>query len=116
MLEEIILFTFTFLLIYGIYAFMILNSKKRLEKYKTSVEVKYLETKYQIQTNRFEFKKLARTILFVNTFDICFTAALSCLIPNFILMFVVGIFILFIVIFISYHLLGTYLKKQERKM
>ncbi|MBS7020640.1 MAG: hypothetical protein KH135_02040 [Firmicutes bacterium] len=116
MLEEIILFTFTFLLIYGIYAMMILKSEKRLEKYKTSVEIKDLEGKYHIQTNRFEFRKLARMVLITNTFDICVTAALACLIPNFILMFLVGVLILLVVIFISYHLLGTYLKKLERKM
>ena len=46
-MEDIILFVFTFVLVYGVYALMILNSKKRLEAYKSSVEMRLLENKYK---------------------------------------------------------------------
>ena len=45
MLKEIILFVFSVFLVYGIYALLILKSKKRLEAYKTSAEMKLLESK-----------------------------------------------------------------------
>ena len=115
-MEDIILFVFTFALVYGVYALMILNSKKRLEAYKNSVEIRLLENKYKVNVKKFEFKKLARTVLVVNTLDICITAALACLFPNWILQFVAGFFILLLMILISYSLLGHYLKKQEGKM
>ena len=76
-MEDIILFVFTFALVYGVYALMILNSNKRLEAYKNSVEIRLLENKYKVNVKKFEFKKLARTVLIVNTLDICITAALE---------------------------------------
>lgn len=115
-LEDIILFVFTFVLVYGVYALMILNSKKRLEAYKSSVEIRLLENKYKVNIKKFEFKKLARTVLVVNTLDICITAALACLFSNWILQIVAGFFILLFMILISYSILGHYLKRQEGKM
>ena len=115
-MEDIILFVFTFVLVYGVYALMILNSKKRLEAYKSSVEMRLLENKYKVNIKKFHFKTLARTVLVANTLDICITAALACLFSNWILQIVAGFFILLFMILISYSILGHYLKRQEGKM
>lgn len=115
-MEEILLFVITFALVYGVYALMILKSKKRLESYKKSTEICYLENKYQIDISKFSFKKLARTVLIVNTLDICITAAFACLFSSWILKFVIGFLVLLLTILISYSFLGHYLKKKERKM
>lgn len=116
MLEDIILFVFTFFIVYGVYALMILNSKKRLEAYKSSVEMNYLKGRHHIKIEHYPFKKLARTVLIVNTLDICLTAAIASLVPNFILKFIVGFIVLFVMIFVSYEVLGHFLKKREGKM
>ena len=112
-MEEILLFVITFALVYGVYALMILKSKKRLESYKKSTEIRYLENKYQIDISKFPFKKLARTVLIVNTLDICITAAIACLFSSWILKFVIGFLVLLLTILISYSFLGHYLKKKK---
>ena len=114
MLKEIILFVFSVFLVYGIYALLILISKKRLEAYKTSAEMKLLESKYHVDIKNMEFYSLARMVLMVNTLDICISAAVASLVAHWLLKFVVGFIVLVIMIVISYTLLSKYLKKRGK--
>lgn len=112
---EVILFFISFSLVYLIYYLFVIRREKKLKKLLTSTECLYLKVKYNVHLEKIDLKTLANHIAIVNSFIMATTVFIISVIDNWLLKFVCGFFVLMLLILISYHLLGTYYKKKEKR-
>ena len=70
MLEEVILFILTFLLIFIIYELFLVRKAKKDKRRKRPVEVNYLIGKFNIDLDKINYKRLLNIISAVSSFDI----------------------------------------------
>jgi len=98
------------------YFLLVIKNKKQLEKYRTSKEVLYLESKYSINIDKIPNKTLAKDLSLVNSLIVAITFAVSELIDNMWLKLLVIFLVLMVLIFVSYHFVGkAYIRKYGRK-
>ena len=90
LVNEIILYLGTFILIYLFYVLFVLARKNVLKKFPDSKNVMYLKIKYGIKINEKNFK-------------------------SFILGIAAAIVPLILLILVLYHLIGTHYKKKQEK-
>ena len=114
-MENLILSLVTFGLVYLIYLFLIVLRKNKMAKYKNSTEVKYLKSKYKININKVNLKKLAHILALANAFIIALTIFVTGFVNDFVLKLMVGFVVLFPMILIVYHLIGINLAKKYKK-
>lgn len=114
-MEELVLYVLCFLLVYLIYVCLIVLRKKKLNKYRTSTEVRYLEGRYKIDVDRMNLKKLANTMALANAFIIANVVTIIGFINHLILKLCVGFVVLIPMILIVYHLLGKHYQKKYGK-
>lgn len=114
-MKYVITYLITFCVIYLLYFLLVVNRKKAINKFKNSMEVKYLMNKYSINIDKVNIKKLANMVALSNSFIITTVFIVIIFIDNFILKMLVAFVILFPLIIIIYWLLGKILKKEEGK-
>ena len=108
-MEELILFGLTYVFVFLIYQiFIICPAKKRkMKKIKTDkevFEVKYLVTKYKLDLDKIRYNQLIQICALVSSLDISIAVTIMTLTKNFILEMLLGFGSIFILIFISYHM------------
>ena len=121
---NIIIFFVLFLLVYSFYYLFVIRSKKAMEKMKNGKEMLFLKNNYHLDYDKLEPKKVANLIVLTNSFIISFTTVIVCLlnewIKNFYLFLVCSMFmaivILFPLIIILYHFIGSHFKKKQKEM
>lgn len=114
-MKYVIIYLITFCVIYLLYFLLVVNRKKAINKFKNSMEVKYLMNKYSVNIDKVNIKKLANMVALSNSFIITTVFIVIIFIDNFILKMLVAFVILFPLIIIIYWLLGKILKKEEGK-
>jgi|GEM_PF-1170429 len=115
-MEILIMTIIAFVLCYLMYFLLVIKNKKQLEKYRTSKEVLYLESKYSINIDKIPNKTLAKDLSLVNSLIVAITFAVSELIDNMWLKLLVIFLVLMVLIFVSYHFVGkAYIRKYGRK-
>ena len=114
-MKYVIIYLITFCVIYLLYFLLVVNRKKAINKFKNSMEVKYLMNKYSVNIDKVNIKKLANMVALSNSFIITTVFIVIIFIDNFILKLLVAFVILFPLIIIIYWLLGKILKKEEGK-
>lgn len=107
------LFLFSFLVVFLIYFFLIINSKKGRTKLKKGAEAKFLEKISNISLKKIDDKKFAYIISFVNSLIISMTFVCISFIHNFILQLIVAFPLFLFLIIICYQGVGKWLAKKK---
>ncbi|MBR3523511.1 MAG: hypothetical protein IKN87_02370 [Bacilli bacterium] len=124
MIFNIILFISLFLIVYLMYYLFVIRSKKAMIKMQNGKEMLFLKRNYHLDYDKLDTKKVANSVALINAFIISFTTEVVCLlnswISNFYLWLICSMFmaivILFPLIIILYHLVGTYYNKKQKEM
>ena len=112
-MKELIFYLIVFILVYLFYVIFVLNRKNVLKKFHEGKELRYLKYKYGIKVNDKNLKKIANTVFLGNAFILSTTVFVVCLFDKLYLEIIVGLITLLALMFIIYHLIGTYYKKKQ---
>ncbi len=112
MLLQVSLFIMTFLFVFVIYELFLVRKCKKNRNRKKIIEVQYLENRFHLDIKKVDYKRLLNIISFVSAFDISIVVTIISLIDRFYLQLVVGFIMVFIVIIISYSIVGVIYKKK----
>ena len=115
-MEEFILFGLTYLFVFIIYQIFVISPakkrKKKNNKDKEIIEVKYLILRYKIDLDKISYNQLIQICALVSSLDISIAVTIMTLTKNFILEMLLGFGSIFILIFISYHMVYLFYKKK----
>ena len=114
-MEYLITFIVCFLIIFLLYAAIVIWRKKGFEKFKTSKQIIFFEKAYKIDFSKINVKSFAYSLSLTNAFIIAFTCTVIELFDNLIFKMLVGFVILLPLMLIMYKLLGNIYKKKEGK-
>ena len=109
---RLILFVFSFILVFLLYRLIIIRRTKRKKNPKEPLEVVYLVGRYKLDLDKINYKKLLNVISIVSSFDIALVVSIILLFKNFYLEVIVGFISTLIIILISYHLVYLVYKKK----
>ena len=112
MIEELILFIMTFMLVFIIYELFIVRKAKKSKKKKKPIEVNYLIAKYNFDLDKLNYKKLLNIISIVSAFDISLVVTIVSLLKNFYLQLLIGFVLIMLLIIVSYDVVGRIYKKK----
>ena len=112
MLDELILFIMTFLLIYIIYELFLVRKCKKDKRRKKPIEVNYLIGKYNLDINKLNYKRLLNIISAVSAFDISLVVTIVSLLDSFYLQLLIGFVLIMLLILVSYDIVGRIYKKK----
>ena len=115
-LQEIILFLFTYIFVFLVYLLFIVRRAKRKKngkkKPKEPLEVTYLVNRYGLDLKKVDYDKLLTVISLVSSFDIALIVSIILSIKIFILEIIVGFVSMMGIILLSYHLVYLVYKKK----
>lgn len=114
-MEKIVWFIIVFLLVYLFYFFFVICRKKKLEKFKKSTELLFLQKKCKLNLDKFSIKFLANIVALINAFIIGLTFIIVELFNNVFIKIMVAFVVLIILILVFYSITGKILKKKEGK-
>ena len=121
-MEEFVLFIMTFVFLFVIYQVVfIVPAKKRKEKtekkssnknQKELLEIRYLKSKYSLDMNKVPYNQLLQLCAIISCLDMAIAVSIVSHIDSFLWEIVIGIVSIFLLIFVSYHLLYLFYKKK----
>lgn len=113
-MKEVFLFFLTFMFVLIIYELFVVRKAKRKKKKdrKEPIEISYLVRRYNFNIKKINYSRLLQVVAIVSSFDIALIVSIVMNIHNFLLEIVVGFLSLFIIIFISYHIVYLFYKKK----
>lgn len=111
-MEKLILFPIAFIVVYFVYAFLVIRKEDKLLKLKKSTEFMYLKNVYKVDFNKYDFKWLAKKVILTNCFIISLVVTIVSFMDSIVLMLLTGFGILIPSILIIYYLLAKYLKSK----
>ena len=115
-LQEIILFLFTYIFVFLAYLLFIVRRAKRKpkgkKKPKEPLEVTYLVNRYGLDLKKVDYNRLLIVISLVSSFDIALIVSIILSIKIFILEIIVGFISMMGIILLSYHLVYLVYKKK----
>lgn len=88
------------------------SKKKEKKKDNTSIEIKYLSSKFSLDRDSLNTKKMNYLISAIDASIIAIAFTLVSFIDDMIVTFTVGIITVFVLIYVSYEILGKILKKK----
>lgn len=112
MLEELILFILTFLLVFIVYELFLVRKSKKDKRRKKPVEVNYLIGKYNLDLEKLNYKKLLNIISAVSAFDISLTVTIVSLLESFYFQLLIGFILIVLLILTSYDIVGRIYEKK----
>lgn len=121
-MEQVFYFIICYILTFLLYLiFVILPRLRYLKKKKNNkvkkerkepVEVRYLVTRYRLNLDKVDYKKLLMIISLVSSLDISIAVSVSLLVDAYFLQLTVAFLLLVPLIFISYHFIYKYYLKK----
>ena len=121
-MEQVFYFIICYILTFLLYLiFVILHRFRYLKKKKNNkvkkerkepVEVRYLVTRYRLNLDKVDYKKLLMIISLVSSLDISIAVSVSLLVDAYFLQLAVAFLLLVPLIFISYHFIYKYYLKK----
>ena len=111
-IREIILFIITFLLVFLLYRLIIIRKAKSKKKAKEPREVTYLVSRYKLDLDKVNYKRLLNVVSLVSSLDIALVVTIILLFKNFYLEMIIGFISTLIIILVSYHLVYLVYKKK----
>ncbi len=112
MVEELILFIMTFLLVFIIYELFLVRKCKKDKRRKKPIEVNYLIGKYNLDLDKLNYKRLLNIISAVSAFDISLVVTLISILDSFYLQLLIGFVLIMLLILVSYDIVGKIYKKK----
>ncbi len=112
MLDELVLFIMTFLLVFIIYELFLVRKAKKDKRRKKPIEVNYLIGKYNLDINKLNYRRLLNIISVVSAFDISLVVTIVSLFNNFLFQLLVGFVLIMLLIIVSYDIVGRIYKKK----
>lgn len=112
-MREVVLSILVFIILYLFYYITVIRRQKKLDKFMEGMEVTYLKGRYKIDLRKVNKKRLASIIALTNSFIISLTVLIVTLVDNYILKLMIAFIVLFPLIIILYHIIGTRLSKKE---
>lgn len=103
----------SFVFVFIIYQIFIVRKALKTRK-KRPIEIKYLESVYKIDIKKVGYKRLLLVISLVSSFDISMVVTIMSFFNNTIIKILIAFIAVFIIIYISYYLVGLYYKKKYR--
>lgn len=114
-MENLIVFTVSFVLIFIIYLVIYFVKRKKRQLYKMK-EFTYLISKFNIDKSKLNYNKLGLIFVLVNSLIISITGTICTMVKlGYIWQFVIGFALLMAFIYIVYGFIGKILKKKELK-
>lgn len=121
-MEQVFYFIICYILTFLLYLIFIIlprfrylkkkkNNKVKKER-KEPVEVRYLVTRYRLNLDKVDYKKLLMIISLVSSLDISIAVSVSLLVDAYFLQLAVAFLLLVPLIFISYHFIYKYYLKK----
>lgn len=110
--KELILFVISFIVVFLLYQIFVVRKAKSKKKPKEPFEVTYLVSKYKLDLEKVNYKRLLRLISIVSSFDIALVVSIIVLLKNYILEIIVGFIATLVIILFSYHLVYLIYKKK----
>lgn len=112
-MQNVILFIFTYIVVFLLYQLLFILPAKRLKKKKNSlIEIKYLEKKYNLDLTKINYNQLLQIICITSSLDISLIVSILLLFSNFLVSIIVSFFLIIIIFIISYHLVYLFYKKK----
>ena len=115
-MEEVILFVMTFVLLFIIYQIVfIVPQKKRVKKKenkKELLEIRYLKSKYNLDFDKINYNQLLQLCAIISCLDMSIAVSVVSHINSLLWEIVVGLVVIFVLIFVSYYLLYLFYKKK----
>ncbi len=120
-MTQIVLFVMTFALVFITYQILLVRKTKEPKKKRRKskrikntkpIEVSILESRYKIDLEKVNYNNLLLVISLVSAFDITVIVTLVLLFDNYIIKILVGIVLVFPLIFTSYEIIGRIYKKK----
>ncbi len=113
---EIIFYLLVFLLVYWVYYYFVLRRKDKIEKFKESTEMKYLQSRYQLDLTKIDAKRAMRLIAINNALIITITLLIIDAVESYLWKFLVAFVVVVSMQLIGFHILGKYLKRGEKNV
>ena len=107
---EILFYLVLLVVIYFVYYYLILKKSNNLQDLEKSIEIKYLISRYQINFEKLEAKKVIKQIAFLNSFIIAITLFSIDYIETLWFKIIVAFVVLIFLQVIIYGLFAKYLK------
>lgn len=114
-MEELIIYITVFILVYLGYFVLVISRDKKSKEFKKSSEVVYLSTKYKLDLNKINMKKLNHVLALTNSFIIANVALIVGLVDGYVMQILVGFVLALPMIIGCYHLIGKYFQKGGLK-
>ena len=111
-MQEILLFVCNFVFVFLMYQIFVVYRAKHAKKKKEPIEVLYLKQRYKIDLDKIYYPQLLQIVAIISSLDIALVVSIIMLIHSFIWEIIIGFFSLFIIIFISYHIVYLFYKKK----
>ena len=116
-MEEFILFLMTYVFVFVIYQIFIISPAKKRKKNnektdKELFEVRYLVSKYKLDLDKISYSQLIQICALISSFDISVAVSVVALNNNFLVDMLLGFTTIFVLIFISYHMVYLFYKKK----
>ena len=111
-MKQIILFLLTYIFVFIIYKVMLIGKNKKRNSKKKPMEVKYLETKYNLDLKKLNYKNLLRIIALVSSLDISLIVTIAFLFESYLLELLIILVLRIPTIIISYSFVGNYYVKK----
>ena len=121
LIQELILFLLSFLLVFIIYQIFIVRrakpkkskkKDKRVKEPKEPIEVTYLVNRYGLDLKKVDYNKLLFVISIVSSIDIALVVTIIMFLKIFVLEIIVGFISTIGIILLSYHLVYLVYKKK----
>lgn len=118
-MQEFILFLMCFVFVFIIYQIFIVSkakknhiSKKKKDREKQPIEVRYLIFKYHIDLEKASYNQLLQVVALVSAFDISLIVTLTMLIDEYLFQLLLAVVIVIPIILVSYHFVGRFYQKK----
>ncbi|MDD3187609.1 MAG: hypothetical protein PHD02_04010 [Bacilli bacterium] len=112
-MEFISTFIISFILVYTMYYFLVVKSKKGRDKLKLGIESTFLNRVYKVKVDKIDNKKFAKTISIINSIIISLTlVATSFFFNKTIYQILLSFPIMVLLIIASYSILGRHYNKK----
>lgn len=114
-MQDLLIFIICFCIIYFIYLCTVVLRDSKIDIYISGKQIQFFVKKYGLTFKTIKPKRFINMLSLVNSFIMAFTITIIVAIDNIILKFLLAFVILLLLIFISYSLIGLYIKKKEGK-
>ncbi len=105
-----------FLLVYLIYYYFVLKRKDKLVKFKDSMEMKYLRSRYQISFDKINVEKTMHLIAINNALIITIALIVIDMFDSYLVKIAIAFLVVVALQLLGFHILGWWLKRGEKNV